>query len=268
MLIHDFIFSMFWKRCFEECFFLFNASEWWPYYSLFTGNHSLYGFEATWGWLFLIYFWGQLSLSCSFCNNLTALKVISVLFFHMRVPLHGFSLRNMSHWKKSDRNRKFLEGNVPPGLLTLFKEFDTCVVHTFDGSSPLRLSLWPSGRIRLKTQAFSLYSQTKLCLFSFLQSSGAFSVKSLASEAVSAAPYAAGRNKRCFSLLGWGMTCSGFQRKRISISALCYIKTRKSFCVALLMPVTFVFLLELCAQWTWPLTGSADLLDFACSEEN
>lgn len=157
MLIHDFIFSMFWKRCFEECFFLFNASEWWPYYSLFTGNHSLYGFEATWGCLFLIYFWGQLSLSCRFCNNLTALKVISVLLFHMRVPLHGFSLRNMSHWKKSDRNRKFLEGNVPPGLLTLFKEFDTCVVHTFDGSSPLRLSLWPSGRIRLKTQAFSLF---------------------------------------------------------------------------------------------------------------
>lgn len=125
-------------------------------------------------WLYLS-LGGNYLFKLSFCNDLTVLKVISVLFFHMHVPLHRVSLRNMSHWKKADR---FLEGNVPPGLLTLFKEFDTCVVHTFDGSSPLRLSLWPSGKIGLKTQAFSLYSLTKLCLFSFLQSSGAFSLRS------------------------------------------------------------------------------------------
>lgn len=167
---------MFWRM--SKLLFLYNVRQKNTIQQLkvvfFTDNHSLYGFGATWGWLYLI-LGGNYLFKLSLCNDLTVLKVISVLFFHMHVPLHRFSLRNMSQWKKADR---FLEGNVPPGLITRFKEFDTCVVHTFDGSSPLRLSLWPSGKIGLKTQAFSLYPQTKLCLFSFLQSSGAFSLRS------------------------------------------------------------------------------------------
>jgi len=111
-----------------------------------------------------------ISLSCDF----KLLKVISVLFKH-----------------------RFLEGNVPPGLLTLFKEFDTCVVHTLDGSSASLSGLRGKMVLKHKRSLFILKQNSVSFHFSSRQ---VLSQRDLACEAVSVAPYAAGRNKGCFGM--------------------------------------------------------------------